>query len=306
MATVTVRGDKTKFVNEFLTKNPQGNYKSINQAWAAAGMTGTISKPVVDRTRAKLGLTGNLNGKTRKTAKGKAVSSLPKASTRDQGKTTFVKKFLGSHPSGNVAAVNEAWTKAGKEGSIGATLIQKLRSQLGLSGNLRATSEPKTATKGKAAAKKSRTPPATPGKTMFVKEFLIDHPEGNFNGVNEAWTAAGFEGTISRTLVDKTRASLGLTGNLREIKKSETSAQEKAPYTGKKRGRKPKLTTSETKAPSMEVKTQSQESTRTTILLAVESEIDRLIFTIMGLGDLPEIETALRDARRRVCKATPT
>ena len=58
MATAIMRGDKTKFVNEFLTKNPQGNYESINQAWAAAGMTGTISKPVVDKTRAKLGLTG--------------------------------------------------------------------------------------------------------------------------------------------------------------------------------------------------------------------------------------------------------
>ena len=110
------------------------------------------------------------------------------------------------------------------------------------------------------------------------------------------------EGTISRTLVDKTRALLGLTGNLRETRKSEASAQEEAPYTGKKRGRKPNVTTSE-KAPSIEVKTQSQESARTTILLAMETEMDRLIFTVMGLGDLPEIETALRDARRRVCKA---
>ena len=176
---------------------------------------------------------------------------------------------------------------------------------MGLSGNLRATSKTKTAAKEKSAAKKPKTITATPGKTMFVKEFLNDHPEGNYNDANEAWTAAGFEGTISRTLVDKTRALLGLTGNLRETKKSEASAQEKAPYTGKKRGRKPNVTTSE-KASLNEVRTQSQESARTTILLAVESEIDRLIFTVMGLGDLPEIETALRDARRRVCKTIPS
>ena len=47
---------------------------------------------------------------------------------------------------------------------------------------------------------------------MFVKEFLNDHPEGNVAAVNEAWQAAGFDGTISKTLVDKMRASLGLTG----------------------------------------------------------------------------------------------
>ena len=50
---------------------------------------------------------------------------------------------------------------------------------------------------------------------MFVKEFLNDHPQGNVDAVNEAWQAAGFDGTISTTLVNKMRASLGLTGNLR-------------------------------------------------------------------------------------------
>ena len=47
---------------------------------------------------------------------------------------------------------------------------------------------------------------------MFVKEFLNDHPQGNFSAVNQAWQAAGFDGTISKTLVDKMRASLGLRG----------------------------------------------------------------------------------------------
>ena len=32
----------------------------------------------------------------------------------------------------------------------------------------------------------------------------------------------------------------------------------------------------------------------------------RGILIVANHGDLPEIETALRDARRRVCKATPT
>ena len=60
MPTAIARGDKTKFVNEFLAKNPQGNLRAVNEAWTAEGMRGTISKSVVDKIRAKLGLTGNL------------------------------------------------------------------------------------------------------------------------------------------------------------------------------------------------------------------------------------------------------
>src|SRR5271157_3756340 len=129
--------------------------------------------------------------------------------TRDQGKTSFVKEFLGDHPLGNVQAVNEAWAAAGKNGTIGSTLINKMRSQMGLSGNLRAKSKPRTAGKEKSAANKPTTA-TTPGKTMFVKEFLNDHPQGNVNDVNQAWTAAGYDGTISTALVYKARASLGL------------------------------------------------------------------------------------------------
>ena len=41
-------------------------------------------------------------------------------------------------------------------------------------------------------------------------------------------------------------------------------------------------------------------------LLGVEAEIDRLIFTVMGIGNLTEIEAALREARRRVYGALPS
>ena len=71
--------------------------------------------------------------------------------TRDQGKTGFVKEFLSDHPQGNVKSVNEAWAAAGKNGTIGSTLINKMRAQMGLSGNLRAKSKPKSAAEGKAA-----------------------------------------------------------------------------------------------------------------------------------------------------------
>ena len=50
--------------------------------------------------------------------------------------------------------------------------------------------------------------PSSPGKTMFVKEFLHDHPRGNIDAVNEAWGAAGFDGTISPHGGGQMRASL--------------------------------------------------------------------------------------------------
>jgi hypothetical protein len=84
----------------------------------------------------------------------------------------------------------------------------------------------------------AKTDTATPGKTRFLKEFLHDNPQGNTKAVNEAWQAAGFDGTISTALVYKTRASLGLTGNLRgKTKKPKTAAKGKATSTGKKLNR---------------------------------------------------------------------
>lgn len=205
--------------------------------------------------------------------------------TKSQDKTGFVKDFLKNNPKGNTKAVNEAWAAAGMSGTIGSTLVNKMRSQMGLTGNLRAKSnKPRTAAKEKTASKLSKTA-STPGKTMFVKEFLNDNPQGNVDAVNKAWTAAGFDGTISGTLVNKMRASLGLVGNLRgQTKESKTMV------TGKKRGRPPKETTATVNVP--------KKGNRSTALNDLEADIDRLIFKAMTIGDLAEIEDSLRRTRR--------
>jgi hypothetical protein len=214
--------------------------------------------------------------------------------TRDQGKTTFVKEFLKKNPQGNVQAVNEAWAAAGKDGTIGSTLIQKLRSQMGLTGNLRAKPKPKAAAKGKPAPKKSKPVAETPGKTSFLKEFLHDNPQSNVAAVNAAWQAQGFAGTISPALVNKTRASMGLTGNLRgKTKKSKTAAKANVPYTNKKRGRKPKETTD-----AVNGQQRGRKSGRTLALTDLEADIDRLLFKAMEIGELTEIEDSLRRVRR--------
>ncbi len=284
--TATAAPGKTSFVKEFLQGNPQANAKAVNEAWTAAEMKGTISHPIISQVRKQLGLTGNLPGKTRNATKEKAASNMPGTATATPGKTSFVKEFLNDHPQGNTKAVNEAWQAAGFEGTISPTLVNKTRVKL--TGNLRGNF--KTAAKEKAAPRMPKTAIVSPGKTMFVKEFLNDHPEGNVKAVNEAWTAAGFDGTISTALVYKARASLGLTGNLsgktKKPKAMTTSTGKKpgrpreeptAPVTGQPRGRK---------------------SNRSLAVTELEADIDRLIFKVMGVGDLTEIEAALRRARR--------
>ena len=116
---------------------------------------------------------------------------------KNQNKTSFVKDFLSGNPMGNAKAVNEAWAAAGMTGGIGATLVNKMRSDLGLTGNLRAKSKPKPAAKTKSATKVSRKA-SSPGKTMFVKEFLNDHPKSNVDAVNDAWRVPDSAGPSAR------------------------------------------------------------------------------------------------------------
>jgi hypothetical protein len=287
--TATRDQGKTSFVKEFLGGHPLGNVQAVNEAWAAAGKDGTIGSTLINKMRSQLGLSGNLRAKSKpKTAaKEKAASNMPRTATVTPGKTSFVKDFLNANPQGTTKDVNEAWQAAGFEGTISPTLVNKTRVKL--TGKRRGYS--KTAAKEKSAPRMPKRAPATPGKTMFVKEFLNDHPQGNVKAVNEAWQAAGFDGTISPTLVNKTRASLGLTGNIRG--KTKAAAEGKATPTGKRLGRPRKEPTA-----AVTGQPRGRKSNRSLALTDLEAEIDRLIFRVMAVGDLTEIEDSLRQARR--------
>lgn len=222
--------------------------------------------------------------------------------TQAPGKSDFIKQLLLKNPQATFKAVNEAWTGAGNEGSISQALVNKMRSEAGLSGNLRTKAKKQEKKEAKAVdetpvtapKKRGRKPKRRArdqGKSSFLKEFLNDHPEGNVKAVNEAWTKAGFDGSISNTLVSKMRAQLGLTGNLRGKK----ATGEKKSYTGKKRGRKPKGLTAQ---PNDGFETHGFMSARKPRLNELEADIDRLVFKVMGIGDLPEIEDSLRQVRR--------
>jgi hypothetical protein len=65
-ATATRNQGKSKFVKEVLNDNPQANGAAVNEAWRAAGMSGSISAGLVNNLRFRLGLAGNLPGGRRK------------------------------------------------------------------------------------------------------------------------------------------------------------------------------------------------------------------------------------------------
>jgi hypothetical protein len=146
------------------------------------------------------------------------------------------------------------------------------------------------------------------GKTEFVKTTLKENPQANPKFVNEAWVSAGYDGKISETLVNKMRAELGLSGNLRRRgPRPGSGVAGKAvalKYTGKKRGRKPKSallfssTAPSTNGESHVATTTHTEPSREQRLSELESEIDALLFKVMNLGNLPEIEDSLRKTRR--------
>ena len=147
------------------------------------------------------------------------------------------------------------------------------------------------------------------GKTQFVREVLQNNPHANATVVREAWTEAGHGGSISQTLVNKQRSEMGLAGNIKggRPKSSESAGAEKRAYTGKKRGRKPK--SAGANGHPAAANGRSFEGTRTRTggrqaqLSQIEADIDHLLFQVMHIGGMPDIEDGLRRTRRLLYQA---
>jgi hypothetical protein len=74
----------------------------------------------------------------------------------DQGKSAFVRELLGRDPEADEQAVNEAWQKAGNQGTISGSLIYKIRSGLGLTGKGRSRNGPEVRTPKRATGARGR------------------------------------------------------------------------------------------------------------------------------------------------------
>jgi hypothetical protein len=122
------------------------------------------------------------------------------------------------------------------------------------------------------------------GKSQFVKDVLNNDPRANTAAVNEAWRAAGRTGSVSSGLVNNLRFRMGLSGNLRRRR-----------TTGKKRGRRAVVVLARANG-----STPAMARRKTSELMSLEVEIDRQLMKVMEIGQLPDIEDALRSAWRRL------
>ncbi len=149
-------------------------------------------------------------------------------------------------------------------------------------------------------------------KSEFAKDVLTRNPHANATAVNDAWTKGGKQGQISATLVNKLRATMGLTGNLRAKRKKTGAPSAAKLHSGPKalvRSSRPESTGragvghSGSNGKGVEHASVSaglaiQRAVPFNTLHELEADIDRLIFRVMALGGSPPIEDALRQARR--------
>ena len=220
--------------------------------------------------------------------------------TRNLGKTSFLKELLNDNPQADARSVDAAWKAAGFEGTISQSLVTRVRSELGLTGNMRkGTGKKVEAKSGAAPALKKRGRPrrtirrgGNQGKTAFVIEHLRQNPGARDEEIVEAWTAAGNEGGISGSLLYKIRAKEGLTRKRRTRGRGVgTKGRPRSSLEGTRADHTPEPVTG---AP----KPLDRRTNRGWIIEEVEGDIDRLIFRLIALGGMEAIEDELRKVRR--------
>jgi hypothetical protein len=116
-----------------------------------------------------------------------------------------------------------------------------------------------------------------PNKSAFVRDFIKKDPKANRQAVEEAWLAAGHDGPISSALVSHLRSKMGLTRKRRRRTGKGRASGTASQATGE---RKP------------------GSASRERVLDEIEGDIDRLIFKLIALGGMEEIEDELRKVRR--------
>jgi hypothetical protein len=156
-------------------------------------------------------------------------------------------------------------------------------------------------------------PGVNQGKSAFLKEFLPDNPDANEESVNKAWKAAGHEGTISGSLVNKLRSDLDLTGSRGrkggasgQAKSAGAKGQGKASKGkggGQAAGRGRPQGGGRESATSAPANGSLGSKDRERALDRVEDGIDDLIGELKQLGGLDEALEALRRVRRVVVRS---
>jgi hypothetical protein len=143
-------------------------------------------------------------------------------------------------------------------------------------------------------------------KTAFVTEHLGKNPSANAAAVRAAWADAGNPGSISTTLVQKIRNELGLTGNIRGGRRPGSAKAATKPTrsaSGKSAGARSNGKSAASSTHSEAAKAAPRRGDRERMLHEIEGEIDGLIFKLMTVGGMGDVEEALRRARRQVVRS---
>ena len=244
------------------------------------------------------------------------------------GKTAFVENFLTIDPEAAFAAVNRAWKSAGNDDSVSESLVSKTRSRLKLSGKRGADgANDGPAARGKAKSSSKRTEgegaskaeeaPAQPEgrergtgpvKSAFAEEVLGREPKANVAAINRAWAAAGHEGKISDSIIYKAKRDLGLTGRPSSIESASAGVSEpEASETvlslgGSGEAPQPSIGPETPIAPAPGVEANASADLGR-VVDEVEAGIDDLMFMLKVNGGMPEVEAALRAARRLLTRS---
>ena len=139
---------------------------------------------------------------------------------RDPGKSAFVRDVLTKDRQANHEAVNRAWTEAGHEGTISESLVGKIRSELGLTGQqrpgARVPESAESAGRSAAPATRQRIDPKRVGERPPAKGDgrPVPRVKESEAGLQEAGSQAGGD---DRTRV-LTRLEGQIDGMLFEIK----------------------------------------------------------------------------------------
>jgi hypothetical protein len=155
-------------------------------------------------------------------------------------------------------------------------------------------------------------------KSSFLEEWLKSHPQSKESEVAEAWKSAGNSGTISPSLFYKIKSDLGLhirkrrggakrtkhakhVGALKKGRGVKDKTRAEAPveaYSGTKGS-----TVGVTVMERSRVEPVHRRSASAQTLVALEGDLDRLIFQLMNVGGLEDVEELLRQARRVLARS---
>jgi hypothetical protein len=138
------------------------------------------------------------------------------------------------------------------------------------------------------------------GKSDFVRAQLAKDPKVSERTINEAWQKAGNEGKISGSLIYKIRTKGAAKGKPGRPKGSKSK---RGPGRPKGSKNKPKLVARAAQNGAQAttlVAVRGRVSGRTTALEALEAGIDQLLFELMAMGGMNDVEAALRQVRRLV------